>query len=379
MSTRRPERAGFSLVEALVAMGILAAVILGLIAGAEVASNGNAYSRRRSLMLQFAQSRMELIMAMTRSKVPTSTTTYPVNCSAMAYSTWPFNPLSAPGTGGWMIDVIDGAPPPGAGTLGDDMMFGPLLIEGDRTAVDRTDTLTQRTTLYNNWIAGSAPLGCGDPIVTKNPDALCREIHIEPYDLTIGTTVTHMFTVYVRVVAAAGRGRTTTSWSKGMSPNEPATPTARLHHRRADGLGHHRPRGDHGRDISLHRHQQLSASDADDLRHAGSCAAGARRPGVGPPHGRARVWLRPAGYRARRRDRRRRIPAMFLGPNVTITEPGGQTIITNSIFIAMSNATTISIPFSNTGTQGVVVAATATTPLQIQCGNWPGPTSTAGP
>jgi prepilin-type N-terminal cleavage/methylation domain-containing protein len=65
----------------------------------------------------------------------------------------------------------------------------------------------------------------------------------------------------------------------------------------------------------------------------------------------------------------RRIPAVYLGPNITITEPGGQTVITNSVFVLMSNPTTISIPFSNSGTQGVVVAATATTPLQIQCGN----------
>jgi hypothetical protein len=185
-------------------MGILAAVILGLIAGAEVASNGNAYSRRRSLMLQFAQSRLELIMAMTRSKVPTSTTTFPVNCSAMAYSTWPFNPLSPPGTGGWMLDVIDGSPPAGGGSLGDDIMFGPLLIEGDRTAVNRTDTLNQRATLAANWFAGSAPSGCGDPLVTNNPDVLCREVHIEPYDLTINSTVTHMFAVYVRVVRGGG-------------------------------------------------------------------------------------------------------------------------------------------------------------------------------
>jgi hypothetical protein len=181
-------------------MGVLAVVILGLIAGAEVASNGNAYSRRRSVMLEFAQSRIELLLAMTRNKVPTATTTYPVSCSAMAVPSGTFDPTAPPGTGGWMLDVIDGSPPTGSTALGDDLMFGPLLIEGDRVAVDRNSTLSQRATFAANWLSGTDTAGCGSSVVTSNPAALCREIHIEPYDTVQNGVTTYMLRAWVRVV-----------------------------------------------------------------------------------------------------------------------------------------------------------------------------------
>src|SRR3569833_1119631 len=119
---RRRHPRGLGMVEALVAICILGFVILGLIAGATVASGGNAFSRRRSLMLQFAQSRMELLEAMARAAVQAGSTTSPVICSSMAAPAGGCDPTAAPGTGGWMLDVIDGQPPDGTTSVGDDLM-----------------------------------------------------------------------------------------------------------------------------------------------------------------------------------------------------------------------------------------------------------------
>jgi hypothetical protein len=169
-----------------------------MVSGMLLASNGNAVSRRRTEMLQFAQARLERLATRTRTKVPTSATTTPVNCSSMAAS--PFDPNAPPGTGGWMLDVIDGNPPAGGGALGDDLMFGPLLVEGDLSGVDSAGTLSTRTSFANAWFAATDTAGCGSTVVTSNPAVLCREIHIEPVDNTSGGTTTFMLRAWVRVV-----------------------------------------------------------------------------------------------------------------------------------------------------------------------------------
>jgi prepilin-type N-terminal cleavage/methylation domain-containing protein len=69
----------------------------------------------------------------------------------------------------------------------------------------------------------------------------------------------------------------------------------------------------------------------------------------------------------------RRIPVIYSGPNVTITEPGGQTIITNSIFIIAADSRYTGVDVTNAnqrqsvGMLGVVTAASANAPLTIIC------------
>ena len=111
-------------------------------------------------MTLFAQSRIERLASRTRAKVPTATTTTPVNCSAMAVG-GAFDPNANPGTGGWMLDVIDGTPPAGGGALGDDLMAGPLLAEGDGSGVDGAGTLAKRATFAAAWFGGTDTNGCG--------------------------------------------------------------------------------------------------------------------------------------------------------------------------------------------------------------------------
>src|SRR5207248_6246005 len=130
----------------------LAVAALGLMGSMIVASGANSISRRRTDMTLFAQSRLERVASRTRVKVPTATTTTPVNCAAMAVA-GAFDPNADPGTGGWMLDVIDGTPPAGGGALGDDLMAGPLLAETDSSGVDSASTLSKRATFAAAWFA----------------------------------------------------------------------------------------------------------------------------------------------------------------------------------------------------------------------------------
>lgn len=63
----------------------------------------------------------------------------------------------------------------------------------------------------------------------------------------------------------------------------------------------------------------------------------------------------------------RRVPVIYSGPNVTITEPGGQAVVTNSIFIIGGDASSVTVPSDNSGMQGVVVSASNGQPLTIIC------------
>ena len=105
MNTRQRAR-GFSLIETMASLAILAVAALGLMGSMLVASGSNTISRRRTDMTLFAQSRIERLASRTRAKVPTATTTTPVNCSAMAVG-GAFDPNANPGTGGWMLDVTN--------------------------------------------------------------------------------------------------------------------------------------------------------------------------------------------------------------------------------------------------------------------------------
>ena len=69
----------------------------------------------------------------------------------------------------------------------------------------------------------------------------------------------------------------------------------------------------------------------------------------------------------------RRLPVIYSGPNVTITEPAGQTIVTNSIFIITADAryTAVDLTDANNrqgvGMMGIVTAASTGVPLTIVC------------
>lgn len=190
MSTdpRRRDR-GFTLVEVFSALAVLAIATLGLTAGIVVALRANGLAAQRTLMLQFAQARLERLVAETRVKIPTATTTTP-DCSAMTVA-GAFNPNVAPGTGGWMLDVIDGAAP--GAQAGDDAMFGPVLIfDAATNATDNYIAATRatRTAVYNAWTGGGLSGGCGASTLAVTaggaagtpgtPAILCREVHVEP-------------------------------------------------------------------------------------------------------------------------------------------------------------------------------------------------------
>jgi type II secretory pathway pseudopilin PulG len=188
-----------TILEVLIALALLSIGGLGMVSGMLIASNGNAVSRRRTDMVQFAQTRLERLATRDRTQIPTATTTGAgIDYSTMSAS--PFDPNAAPGTGGWMLDVIDGNPPAGGGSLGNDLMAGPLLVEGDLSGVDSAATLPLRGSFANAWLTGKDTKGCGSSTVTSNPAVLCREVHIEPWDPTIGGVQTFMFRIWVRVV-----------------------------------------------------------------------------------------------------------------------------------------------------------------------------------
>ena len=139
---------GMTLLEVMVALALLGVSALGLVGGMIVATNTNGISRRRTEMLQFAQARIEQLASRTRVNIPTAATTTPVNCAAMNAG-GAFNVNAAPGTGGWMLDVIDGNPPAGGGSLGDSLMAGPLLVEGDLSGIDSAATLAFTLSVRN--------------------------------------------------------------------------------------------------------------------------------------------------------------------------------------------------------------------------------------
>ena len=198
MNTRR-QYAGFSLIETMASLAILAVAALGLMGSMLVASGTNSISRRRTDMTLFAHSRIERLGSRTRSKVPTATTTTPVNCAAMAV-VGAFDPNAAPGTGGWMLDVIDGTPPAGGGAIGDDLMAGPLLAEGAGNGVDGASTLSKRASFAAAWLGGTDTAGCGSDTVRNDSTVMCREVHIEPLNVTNAGVTTFMLRVWVRVV-----------------------------------------------------------------------------------------------------------------------------------------------------------------------------------
>src|SRR5256884_303245 len=177
MNTRR-RYAGFSLIETMASLAILAVAALGLMGSMIVASSANSISRRRTDMTLFAHSRIERISSRTRSKVPTATTTTPINCTAMAVG-GAFDPNADPGTGGWMLDVIDGNPPAGGGAIGDDLMAGPLLAQSAGDGGDSTNTLSKRASFAAAGVGGADTAGWGRAPVRNDFPVVWREGDLE--------------------------------------------------------------------------------------------------------------------------------------------------------------------------------------------------------
>ena len=199
-----PPARGFTLIEVLAALSVLAIATVGLTGGIIVAVNTTGIAARRTLMVQFAQARLERLVAETRTKIPTAASTIPVDCSKMAVG-GAFDPTAAPGTGGWMLDVIDGASGPNPTGGGDDAMWGPILIyDSASNATDNylANTIATRQNVYTSWIGSGLPAGCGTTTLApamagpQQSSMLCREVHIEPQTVN----AVPMLRVWVRVL-----------------------------------------------------------------------------------------------------------------------------------------------------------------------------------
>ena len=189
-----------TLIEVLVALGILGVAILGLVGGLVVASRANGRASKRTQMAEFAQSRLERLTAASRRNICTSTVNSGlVDCSRMAVG-GTFDPNAAPNTGGWMLDVLDRADAQLA-PAGVDQMSGPVLALGDLGAVDEAATLTARAALASDWAGAGA--GCAATMVSANQ--LCREVHIESQSIPVPTlTPVNVYHVWVRVTRGGG-------------------------------------------------------------------------------------------------------------------------------------------------------------------------------
>jgi prepilin-type N-terminal cleavage/methylation domain-containing protein len=198
LNTKRHVMRGITLIEVSIALAVLAIASLGLAGSLVVSSNSNALAARRTVMSSFAQARIESLTSMTRTKIP------------LVGTAGSFDPMSAPNTGGWVMDTIDGyAPDTGvnaawscnggactSGMAGDDLFWGPVLVNPVSQNGGDGDALLTRTKALR---ASGAVQSCADNVVTSDPSILCREVHIESY--WQGTTPpVPMLRAYVRVI-----------------------------------------------------------------------------------------------------------------------------------------------------------------------------------
>jgi Tfp pilus assembly protein PilV len=214
---RRRER-GMTIAEVLASLAILAVCILGLTAALITSANSNQFAAKRTQSNIFATARIDRISGQTQQTLQhcfrNNPVTYfgTVDCSAMnSASDFQTDATqsflnAAPGTAGWMLDILDSAV---GAKAGDDLLSGPAAAFADSSALDTAATLTLRTNLNNEWTAGGR-LGCGSPLITGNPAALCREIHIEQISATVTAsglpsayatiTLPNLYHVWIRVV-----------------------------------------------------------------------------------------------------------------------------------------------------------------------------------
>src|SRR5258708_6968287 len=101
---------GISLIEVMVSIAILGIASLGLVGGIIVSVNSNALAGRRTQALEFAQARIERLMAMGPVQL-NSMITAPGVAAAMTVSGLGAVSVSiSPGAAGsgWMMDALDG-------------------------------------------------------------------------------------------------------------------------------------------------------------------------------------------------------------------------------------------------------------------------------
>jgi type II secretory pathway pseudopilin PulG len=209
-----PERsAGMTVVEVMASLAILAIAILGLVGGMIVATTANGRASHRTQMAEFAQSRLERLVAASRKNVcyydPVAGSVVSpgaVSCTAAMVSSGTFDPTAAPNTGGWMLDVLDRSDALLASN-GVDQMAGPVVVIGDEGAIDEAATLATRSALTADWNA--AGHGCASPIVNASRAILCREVHIETQNAAVTGNALNVYHVWVRVVRGGG------IWSDG--------------------------------------------------------------------------------------------------------------------------------------------------------------------
>jgi prepilin-type N-terminal cleavage/methylation domain-containing protein len=180
-----------TLIEVSIALAVLAIASLGLAGSLVVSNNSNSIAARRTVMSAFAQARIESLTSTTRTKIPTGKSSC---CLAMSTG-GAFDPMSNPGTGGWMMDTIDGAAP---ATGGDDLLWGPVVVHGANE--NGNDGTVAKTKSLRASVAS-----CTDAAVTSNAAVFCREVHIEPYSQ--GTPPVPMLRAYVRVIQGGGSWR----------------------------------------------------------------------------------------------------------------------------------------------------------------------------
>src|SRR4051812_41252222 len=147
-----------TLIEVMIALAILGVASVGLAGTLVVSQNSNSMASRRTVMSAFAQARIESLTSTTRSKIPTSNSSNcgTQDCALMKATT--FDPMAAPGTGGWMMDAIDGNAPTSGG---DDLYWGPILVDG--ATENGKDGTVARTKALRTTVAS-----CADKAVTSD-------------------------------------------------------------------------------------------------------------------------------------------------------------------------------------------------------------------
>jgi type II secretory pathway pseudopilin PulG len=180
-----------TLVEVMAAMAILVIALLGVVSGLVVAINSNGDAARRSQMREFARGRLERLVTSNKQIIQPIPATF----------TGAFNPDVAPGTGGWVLDTFEALP--GAGG-GNDDMAGPVIVDGEGSGLDSTQTQSQRASVLSSPPA----LGCGDPSLAQSLALFCREIHVEQVTVTAGAGVSiPLLRIWVRALQTGGNWR----------------------------------------------------------------------------------------------------------------------------------------------------------------------------
>jgi hypothetical protein len=70
--------------------------------------------------------------------------------------------------------------------------------------VDSAGTLSKRASFASAWFSGTDSKGCGSDTVRNDNTILCREVHVEPLNVTSAGVTSFMLRVWVRVIQGGG-------------------------------------------------------------------------------------------------------------------------------------------------------------------------------